>query len=178
MMTDGGGWTLVWQHTYMKYNPLHSRMFYFSDYYQPCDKNSSYEEWCNVPNKARFKPTEQMIVTYHKGTMVYAYKGLFNPNIDYNWIGGILLEAKRIKDLCTESPKVVPSPSPSIHYSGIFGLTFDKWSPTNHNVDSDTYYSGTTLTNPKDCRWCNYNLPNSISAKSTRTDMTLAIYVR
>ena len=31
MTIDGGGWTLVWQHTYMKYNPLSSNMFYFSD---------------------------------------------------------------------------------------------------------------------------------------------------
>ena len=33
---------------------------------------------CKIPNKARFNPTEQMIVAYHKGTVVYAYKGLFN----------------------------------------------------------------------------------------------------
>ena len=172
MITDGGGWTLVWQHTYMKYNPLHSKMFYFSDYYQPCDKNSSYEEWCNVPNKACFKPTEQMLV----GTIVYAYKGFFNRNIDYHWTGGILLDAKIIKDLCTKSPKVVPSPS--IHHLGIFGLTFDKATPTKHYIDSDTYNRGTTLTNPVDCRWYNCYLPNSISTKFRSTDMTLAIYVR
>ena len=175
MMTDGGGWTLVWQHTYMKYNPLHSKMFYFSDYYQPCDKNSSYEEWCNVPNKARFKPTEQMIVAYHKGTMVYAYKGVFNHSIDYHWTGGILLDAKHIMDLCSRRDGKVPSPS--INYSGIFGLMFDKYSPTNHYVDCDTYHRGTTLTSPKDCHWYNCYLPNSISAMSSGTDMTLAIYV-
>ena len=48
-------------------------MFYYSDYNQPCVKNASYGEWCNVPNKARFNPTEQMIVAYHTGTTVYAY---------------------------------------------------------------------------------------------------------
>ena len=30
MDIDEGGWTLVWQHTYMKFNPLHSNMYYFS----------------------------------------------------------------------------------------------------------------------------------------------------
>ena len=67
MTTDGGGWTLVWQHTYMKHKVLDERMFYYSDYYQPCDKNFTEPDWCNIPNKARFSPTEQMIVGYHKG---------------------------------------------------------------------------------------------------------------
>ena len=77
MDTDGGGWTLVWQHTYMKFNPLHSKMFYYSSSYRPCVKDASHEDWCNVPNKALFNPTEQMIVAYHKGTVVFAYKGYF-----------------------------------------------------------------------------------------------------
>lgn len=72
MNTDAGAWTLVWQYTYMKYKPLYSKMFYYSKYYQPCVKHAFYEEWCNVLNKACFKPTEQMIVVYHKGTIVYA----------------------------------------------------------------------------------------------------------
>ena len=118
-----------------------------------------------------------MIVAYHKGTMVYAYKGVFNRNIDYHWTGGILLDAKQIMDLCYRSfnGRV---PSPSIHHSGIFGLTFDKVSPTNHYIDCDTYHQGTTLTSPKDCRWFNCSLPKNISATSSGTDMTLAIYVR
>ena len=95
MTIDGGGWTVVWQHTYMKYKPLYPKMFYFSDYYQPCIKDASYEEWCNVPNKAHFNPTEQMIVAYHKGTIVYAYKGFFNYNMDHHWSGAILFNASK-----------------------------------------------------------------------------------
>ena len=45
---------------------------------------------CNVPNKAHFNPTEQMIVAYHKGTIVCAYKGIFNYNMDHHWSGAIL----------------------------------------------------------------------------------------
>ena len=102
MDIDGGGWTLVWQHTYMKFNPLHSKMFYYSNSYRPCVKDASHEDWCNVPHKANFNPTEQMIVAYHKGTIVFAYKGHFNRNIDYHWTGAILLDAKKVIDKCTQ----------------------------------------------------------------------------
>ena len=179
MTIDGGGWTLVWKHTYMKYKTLNEKMFYYSDYNQPCVKNASYEEWCNVPNKARFNPTEQMIVAYHKGTIVYAYKGYFNCNIDRHWTGGILLDAKKVIDQCKRSSLNGVPPAPSIHHhSGIFGLTFDKASPTNHYLDCDTYHQGSTLTTPKDCRWLNCDLPSSISSRVHYTDMTIAIFVR
>ena len=65
-------------------------MFYYSSSYRPCVKDASHEDWCNVPNKSTFYPTEQMIVAYHKGTVVYAYKGYFSHNIDYHWTGVIL----------------------------------------------------------------------------------------
>ena len=78
-----------------KFNPLHSNMFYFLDHYRPCVKDTSHEDWCNVPNKALFNPNEQMIVAYHKGTIVYAYKGYFSCNIDQLWAGGILIDPKR-----------------------------------------------------------------------------------
>ena len=120
MTTDGGGWTLVWQHTYMKYSPLYTKMFYYSDYYQPCVKDASYEEWCNVPNKASFNPTEQMIVAYHKGTIVFAYKSYFNRNIDYHWTGAILLDAKKVVDRCLIN-NGVPT-APSVHVTGILIL--------------------------------------------------------
>ena len=48
---------------------------YFSEDYTPCVTRAS--GWCNIPNKARFNPTEQTMVAYHKGTVVYAYKCLF-----------------------------------------------------------------------------------------------------
>ena len=90
MEIDGGGWTLVWQHTYVKFNPITSDMFYFSKSRQPCNKDAS-----------RFNPTEQMIVAYHKGTIVYAYKGYFNYNIDHYWTGTtyILHDAKKVIDM-------------------------------------------------------------------------------
>ena len=178
MTIDGGGWTLVWQHTYMKYNPLYTKMFYYSDYNQPCVKDASHQEWCNIPNKARFNPTEQMTVAYHKGTIVYAYKGYFNRNIDHNWTGGILLDAKKVIDLCTSSNTVGKPPQPSVHHTGIFGLNFGKWTPYNFYVDCDTYHHGSTLTSQNECRWHNCRIPSSISSKPTNTDMTMAIFVR
>ena len=176
MTIDGGGWTLVWQHTYMKYNPLYTNMFYYSDYNQPCVKDASHQEWCNVPNKTRFNPTEQMMVAYHKGTIVFAYKGYFNRNIDYHWTGGILLDAKKVVDKCTRSNGVPPAPS--VQVSGIFGLNFDKASPTNHYLNCNTYMTGSTLTSQNDCRFRDCGLPSFISSRAQDTDMTMAIFVR
>ena len=73
--------------------PLNISMRYCSEDYTPCVTRAS--GWWNIPNKAKFNPTEQMIVAYHKGTVVYAYKGLFNRNIDYNWSGTIPLDFKQ-----------------------------------------------------------------------------------
>ena len=176
MSTDGGGWTLVWQHTYMKFNPLNSKMFYYSNSYRPCVKDASHEDWCNVPNKALFNPTEQMVVAYHKGTVVYAYKGFFNRNIDYHWTGAVLLDAKRVIDKCAGIHGVPPAPS--VHLSGILGLTFDKSSPTNYYKNCDTYERESTLTRQTECRWHDCGLPSTISSKSTQTNMTMAIFVR
>ena len=122
---DGGGWTLVWQYSYMEDLPLKFSMRYFSEDYTPCVTRAS--GWCNIPNKARFNPTEQMIVAYHKGTVVYAYKGLFNRNIDYNWSGAILLDSKKIVDKCTVANGVQPAPENRYAIS----LTFYKYSPYN-----------------------------------------------
>ena len=100
MEIDDGGWTLVWQHFYFEDLPLTTDMTYFSKYYQPCNITAS--GWCNIPNKARFNPTEQMIVAYHKGTVVYAYASLFNRLIDSMWRGAILCDAdsRKIIDKC------------------------------------------------------------------------------
>ena len=176
MKIDGGGWTLVWQHTYMKFNPLTSDMFYFSKSYRPCIKDASYEDWCNVPKKVRFHPTEQIIVAYHKGTIVYAYKAHFNYNIDHYWTGTILHDAEKVIDKCARSNGIPPSPS--VHISGIFGLNFDKVSPTNYYYNCDTYETGSTLTRQTDCRWHDCPLPSSISDITQDTNMTMAIFVR
>ena len=118
---DGGGWTLVWQHSYMEDLPLNLSMRYFSEDYTPCVTRAS--GWCNIPNKARFNPTEQMIVAYHKGTVVYAYKGLFNRNIDYNWSGGIPLDFKQ--NVCNSG---IQPASETPENQNAVGLTFDKTS--------------------------------------------------
>jgi len=176
MTTDGGGWTLVWQHTYMKYSPLNTSMFYYSDYYQPCVKDASHEEWCNVPNKASFNPTEQMVAVYYKGTLVFAYKGYFNRNIDYHWTGAFLFDAKKVLDLCRINNGIPPSPS--VHVSGILGLTFDKSSPTNYYSNCNTYHQETTLTHQTECRWRDCFLPSSISSRAYNNDMTMGIFVQ
>lgn len=178
MTTCGGGWTLVWLHTYMKYNTLYENMFYYSKHYQSCAMNSTNQGWCNIPKKTRFNPTEQMIVAYHKGTIVYAYKGYFNRNIDYHWTGGILLDPSVCIDRCTRRDTSGATPAPSVHNTGVLGLSFDKKSPSDHYNNCDTYHEGTTLTSPKECRWHNCLLPSSISTKDRDTDMAIGIFVR
>ena len=77
-----------------------------------------------------------MIVAYHKGTVVYAYKGLFNRNIDYDWTGGILLDFEKIIDKCDNYYNAVqPAPQNNL----IIGLAFDKQSPYDYKANCDTY---------------------------------------
>jgi len=102
--------------------PLTHNMTFFSDHYKNCTIRAS--GWCNIPNKTRFsEATEQMIVAYHKGIVVYAYKGLLNRNIDYNWSGAILLDFVKIVDKCTSGNGVQPTPE-KIHYWSHFWLGF------------------------------------------------------
>ena len=171
---DGGGWTLVWQHSYTEvpwwFYGLSTSMRYFSEIYTPCVTRAS--GWCNIPNKARFNPSEQMIVAYHKGTVVYAYKGLFNRNIDHNWSGAILLDFEKIVDQCTAGNGIQPAPK----NSHVTGLTFDKSSPYDYKANCDTYRG--SINSPTDCRWENCQLPSSISSSNQHYQMTAAIYVR
>jgi len=168
---DGGGWTLVWQHSYFEDLPLTHNMTFFSDHYKNCTTRAS--GWCNIPNKARFsEATEQMIVAYHKETVVYAYKGLLNRNIDYNWSGAILLDFVKIVDKCTSNNGVQPAPENNL----VIGLTFDKVTPYNYKRNCDTYYG--SFTSPNDCRWANCQLPSSISASRRNVQMTKAMFVR
>ena len=167
---DGGGWTLAWQHSYTEDLPLNHSMRYFSEDHVPCVTRAS--GWCNIPNKARFNATEQMIVAYHKGTVVYAYKGLFNRNIDHDWSGAILLDSEKIVDKCTVSNGVQPAPQNNF----VIGLTFDKHSPYDYKVNCDTYRG--SFTSPVDCRWANCQLPSSISSGHRNVQMTSAIFVR
>ena len=169
MSTDGGGWTLVWKHSYMETSPLSTNMYYFSDYYKSCTTHDS--GWCNIPNKKRFNPTEQMIVAYHKGTIVYAYKATFNYNIDHDWTGGVLVDFKKIVGKCKRRMGVQPAPSGHIKKHSLLGLAFDKLSPYDYLRNCDII-SG-TLESPNDCRWADYEYPRRFNAQQT-----MAVYAQ
>ena len=172
MTTNGGGWTLVWKHSYLESLPLSTNMYYFSDYYKSCTTYDS--GWCNIPNKKRFKPTEQMIVAYRRCTIVYAYKAIFNYNIDHDWTGGVMVNFKKIIDTCTHSGSPNVQPAPSSHHEDpkLLGLAFDKRSPYDYWTNCDTVYG--TFNSPQDCRWLDCTSNN----KLRYTQQTLAIYVR
>ena len=99
----------------------------------------------------------KMIVAYCHGTMVYAYKRVFNYNIDHDWTGGVLIDFKSVADNCQQSKNVQPAPSaqaaPSAQKNdpALLGLAFDKSSPNNHIINCDTIYG--KFDPPIDCRW-------------------------
>ena len=162
----------MWKNSFTENFPLSDNMRYYSGYYKPCTSISD-RGWCNIPKKTdKFSPKEQMIVAFHNTHVVYAYKGLFNRNIDYDWSGGILLDFKKIVDKCTRFNDVQPAPA----VSKIPGITFDKRTPYNYYINCDTL--GGSLTNPGDCRWADCHLPSSISGSLNRVQMTMAIFVR
>ena len=171
MSLDSGGWTLVWKNSFMDNLPLSDNMRYYSGYYKPCTSISD-RGWCNIPKKAdKYSPTEQIIVAYYNSHVVYAYKGLFNRNIDYDWSGEILLDFKKIVDKCTQGNGIQPAP-----YVNIPGIIFDKWTPYNYYGNCDTLDG--SLTNPIECRWNDCHIPSSISGKKEFVQMTMAIFVR
>ena len=104
--------------------------------------------------------------------MVYAYKGLFNRNIDYDWSGGILLDFKKIVDKCINKNGIQPAPAAKF----IPGITFDKDSPYDYSTNCDTLYG--SLTSPNECHWQNCHLPSSISGSKYNVQMTMGIFVR
>ena len=164
---------LVWQHSYLEDLPLTTNMTFFSDYYKPCTQHAT--GWCNVPNKARLNLTEQMIVAYHNKKVVYAYKGLFNRNIDYDWTGGVLIVHTKIVDRCTAYNGARPNP-----VNLIPGLTFAKYNSLGYSSSNSDTICG-DIDKPSDCRWRYCNLPSSITGSSRvfyRTQMTIALYLR
>ena len=173
MTTDGGGWTLVWQHSYMETSPLSTNMYYFSDYYKACATYAS--GWCNILNKKCFNPTEQMIVAYHQGTIYYSYKGVFNYNIDHDWTGRVLVDFKKIVDRCTHSgsPDVQPAPSAHGGDSALLGIAFDKRSSYNYKGNYDTIQG--SFNAPCDCR---FSVCYLASTGLRGIQQTVAIYVR
>jgi len=160
----------VWKNSFMDNFPLSDNMRYYSGYYKACTSLVD-GGWCNIPDKASFSPTEQMIVAYHNTTLVYAYKGIFNRNIDYDWSGGILLDFKKIVDKCRQNNGVQPAP-----FTNIPGIAFDKFTSYNYYINCDTLDG--TLTSPTECRWHDCHLPTSISKAIEFVQMTMAIFVR
>ena len=175
MSLNGGGWTLVWKHSYMQVGRhLREYMKYYSTHYNPCTDIE--RGWCNIPNKARLRPTEMMIVAYSNKKARYAYKGWFNYNIDYNWRGGVLIEPKRILDKCTNgnwTRGIPPAPSANNYYRGLLGIAFDKHSPGNIDANCDTIAG--PFTKHWDCRWVDCD---GWGSAHHRMQMTMAIYVR
>jgi hypothetical protein len=167
MTTGEGGWSLVWKLSYMEVN-LTRHMTYYSSVHKEC--NNLDAGWCNVLIKEKLHPTDMMIAAYHDNTLVYAYKGAYNYNIDKKWQGGILLPpTKQIEDKCSRKYQ----PTPIENKSGLSGLIIDKQSSSSH---TDTIEG--SLADPKDERWEDCQLPRSISSKSQNVQMTMAIYVR
>ena len=148
-------------------------MYYYSDYYKSCTTHDS--GWCNIPNKKHLNPTEQMIVAYHKGTIVYAYKGIFNYNIDHDWTGGVLVDFRKIVDKCKLNQNIQPAPSSFSKTYEILGITFDKANPYDYLKNFDTTYG--SLDSPQECQWHNCGLPSHISSSTHNMQQTVAIYV-
>ena len=162
----------MWKNSFMDNLPLSDNMRHYSGYYKPCTSITD-RGWCNIPKKAdKFSPTEQMIVAYHNSHVVYAYKGLFNRNIDYDWSGGILLDFKKIIDKCTTYSGIQPAPA----VNQFPGITFDKNTPYRYYISCDTL--DTPWSSPRDCRWHDCSLPSSISRSHRNVQMTMAIFVR
>ena len=162
----------MWKNSFLDNLPLSDNMRYYSGYYKPCTSITD-QGWCNVPKKAdKFSLKEQMIVAYHNRHVVYAYKGLFNRNIDYDWSGGILLDFKKIVDKCAQFNGIQPAPGAY----RIPGIIFEKRTPYTYNDNCDTLWG--SLNRPGECRWWDCNLPPSISRNKRSAQMTMAIFVR
>ena len=170
MSTDGGGWTLVWKHSPRESLPLSTNMYYFSKFYRACTSYTN--DWCNIPNKKCFDPTEQMIAAYHYGETIYAYKGVFNYNIDHDWTGGVLVDFAKIVDKCTNrgSVNIQPAPSSDNRDRRLLGIVFDKTSPYHYFINCDTMAG--TFNSPIDCRW------HDCSSSKRNTQQTIAIFIR
>ena len=175
MKTDGGGWTLVWQHSYTWKHHLSLLTCTTSQITTRPVLPMLVDGVTYVPDKKCFNPTEQMIVAYHKGTIVYAYKGVFNYNIDHDWTGGELVYVKKLFDKCTRNINIQPAPSAETN-PNLLGIAFDKRSPYNYLYNCDTIH--VNFNAPNDCRWQDCILPSYVSSSSTRTQQTVAIYVR
>jgi len=116
-----------------------------------------------------------MIVAYNHGIIFWAYKGVFNYNIDHDWTGGVLVNFEKIIDLCTRSgnPNIQPAPSANGGNRALLGIAFDKESPYNYYSNCDTIQG--SFNSLRDCRWHNCH---SASTGKRNKQQTVAIYVR
>ena len=170
MDLDGGGWTMVWKHSYMEVLPLTTAMYYFSQHYRECSDMEA--GWCNIPNKGHLQPRHMMIAAYHNKNVVWAYKGWFNWNIDHDWTGGVLVEPVQVVDTCTRTDHSLgkpPAPSAHVGDRRLLGIAFDKHSP-------DRYLENCEFTSPGECRFndCARGTENPIVSNQ----MTVVIYIR
>jgi len=164
---DGGGWTLVWKHSYLDVGAQTSNMLFYSQFQRECTTFG--DDWCSTPNKLAIGTTEQRAVASHNGTIVYDYRGDLHANLDTDWRGFILNNYVRISDRCNSSNGIAPGAASN----GVVGLTFDKVSFSAYTSNCDTTWNGYS-----DCRWENCSLPGSISSSSNHVQMTMHIFVR
>ena len=178
MDLDGGGWTMVWKHSYMEVLPLTTAMYYFSQHYRECSNMEA--GWCNIPNKGHFQPTHMMIAAYQNKNVVWAYKGWFNWNIDHDWTGGVLVEPKQVVDNCPYTDWSLgkpPAPSTNGGDRRLLGIAFDKGSPDKyleHCVTIQGSFTNPTECRFRDCAWNTRSSPSTIMDKQ----MTVVIYIR
>ncbi|XP_062512078.1 uncharacterized protein LOC134187908 isoform X2 [Corticium candelabrum] len=159
---------LIWKHSYLEVGNVTDDMRTFSSFDRPCTDLSV--GWCNIANKDAVPGQVQVTAAYHKGQLVYAYRGERNTELGKTWRGAILNNSSKIVDFCTNSNGVPPEPTSD----GYQGLTFDKSNPGVYtgNWDTDQYQKGYG-----DCRWENCGLPSTISTQFNHVQMTVAMYL-
>lgn len=134
----------------------------FSKADRPCTDLS--DGWCNVSNKDQVPGTVQMTVAYHKGQVVYEYRGDRNPQLGMSWRGAILNNPVKIIDHCKQGNGIPPEPN--IISSGIPGLTFDKLNPGVYTTNCETDQTRlVTIADGKIADCLHPSLPQQIMSK-------------
>ena len=174
--TDGGGWRMVWKHSYYEVASLSDDMRFFSQVDNSATCTSVTNGWCNTPGKLTLGAKEQMTAAYYNGALMYAWKGTINSNLDSSWEGAILNSPTQLVEDCSSSVNSIPEPNSPAAGHAIAGLTFNKANDFNYvnNCDSDRYgSSGASISG--DCRWENCR-PSAVGG--SHKQMTIAIFVR
>ena len=165
---DGGGWAMVWKHSYKQALIWEQRTSY-SKISHPCLNLD--DGWCNVGNKQPSGYTEQMVAAYHNQTLVYAYKAPLNPSLGIARTGPYLSSNNMIVDRCTATRGTRPGIIIHHKYMDIF----QKSAPESYfTFNCDTVH----LRYWADCRWESCKLPPAISVEEQHVQMTVVIYIR